>query len=320
MKLDLLNKKILFELEKNSAIPVSMLAKKLKKSKEVISYRIKQLEKEKILLGCSAIVDMAKFNYFTFRIYIKWQNITQEEKQEFYDDLKVKENIWTTTVLHGKWDFAFFLGVKTDSYVSKFHAMWAQIQEKYKHKIAQTKIALYAPVHNFNKHFFLDTKEQVIERIYGSGTLMVFDELDEQIVKTYAHDVRQTLTSIANKLDVSIETVRQRIKKLEKNKVIVGYKINLNLPNMGYQGYRVDFVLNSVKRNKELFEYIKQHKYFYQINKSIGGADFETEIVVESLNHLLEILEEVVRQFHDVISSYDYMGYSEFPSLSMVPD
>jgi len=79
-------------------------------------------------------------------------------------------------------------------------------------------------------------------------------------------------------------------------------------------------LLNSVARNKEIFEYLKQHKYFYQINKSIGGSDFETEIVVKNLNHLLEILEEVVKKFSDVIRGYEYFGYSEFPTLSIVPD
>lgn len=79
-------------------------------------------------------------------------------------------------------------------------------------------------------------------------------------------------------------------------------------------------MLNSVKRNKELFDYIEQHKYFYQINKSIGGADFETEIVVMNLSHLLDMLDEVVRKFSGVIRGYEYFGYTEFPTVSIVPD
>lgn len=320
MRLDLLHKKILYELEKDSSQPVSVLAKRLGRSKEVIAYRIHQLQKENILLGCSAIVDMARFDYFTFRIYIKWQDMTLEQKQEFFDDIGQNENIWTTTVLHGTWDAAFFIGIKTHEYVQKFHTIWNDIQLKYKEHIAATKIAVYAPVHNFNKRFFIDTAEPVMERVYGAGVPVEHDEIDEKLISLYATDVRQTYTSLAEKLGISAETVRQRIRKLEQKKVIVGYKINLNLPKMGHQGYRVDFALNSVKRNKELFEYLKQHKYFYQINRSIGGADFETEIVVESLKHLLDILEETVKRFKDVIKSYDYMGYSDFPRLSMVPD
>ncbi|MBN2566468.1 Lrp/AsnC family transcriptional regulator [Candidatus Woesearchaeota archaeon] len=322
MKLDILDKKILWELETDASQSSSAIAKKLKRSKELINFRIHRLQRENVLLGCSAIVDMAKLGYFTFRIYFRWQNMTDTQKQEFYDEIKVQENVWTTTVLHGKWDFAFFVGVKSDHYINSFHAIYNKILLKYKHKIAESKIAIYAPVHNFNKRFFIDFKMATgaIERVYGEGPPIDHDEMDERIIKAYASDVRIPLTKIAATLGLSSEAVRQRIKRLEEKRVIVGYKINMNLPKMGYQGYRVDFLLNSVERNMELFQYLKQHKYFYQINRSIGGADFETEIVVESLAHLLDILEEVVNRFPDIIKAYEYFGYSEFPTLSMVPD
>jgi Lrp/AsnC family leucine-responsive transcriptional regulator len=248
--------------------------------------------------------------------------MTEAQRREFYNDVKVRENIWTTTVLHGKWDFAFFIGVKSDKYIQSFHKIWTEILLKYKEKIAESKIAIYSPVYNFNKRFFLDFEmpTETIERVYGEGPPVEHDELDERIIKAYASNVRLPVTKIAEELNVSSETIRQRIKKLEQKGVIVGYKINLDLPKLGYQGYRVDFLLDSIERNQELFEYLKQHKYFYQVNKSIGGADFETEIVVESLNHLLVLLDEVMQRFSDVIKGYEYFGYSEFPTLSIVPD
>ncbi len=317
--LDLYDKKILFELEKDSSQSASEIAKKIKRSKEFVNFRIHRLENEKIVLGYSAIVDMSKLGYFTFRIYLKWQNMTQEQKQKFYDEIKIKENVWTTTVLHGKWDFAFFMGVKS---TESFHQIWNEIQLMYKDKIAESKIAIYSPVHNFNKRFFMDFNKatEVVERVYGKGPLTDFDELDEQIIQLYAGKVRTPFPEIAKQLSVTSETIRKRIIGMEKKKIIVGYKMNMNLQKLGFQGYRVDFLLNSVKRNKELFEYLKQHKYFYQVNKSIGGADFETEIVVKDLSHLLDILEEVVKQFSDVIKGYEYFGYTEFPTLSIVPD
>lgn len=318
MKLDLYDKKIIFELEKDSSVHASAIAKKIKRSKEFVNFRIHRLEDEKIILGYSAIVDMSKLGYFTFRIYIKWQNMTKDQKQDFYDKVKVMGNIWTTTVLHGKWNFAFFMGVKS---IEAFHKIWNEIELGHKGKIAESKIAIYAPVHNFNKTFFIDTRNSsVIERVYGSGSSINFDELDEKIIHLYAGNVRTPLYKIAKPLKVTSETVRKRIIQLEKKKVIVGYKINPNLQKMGYQGYRVDFLLNSIKRNSELFEYLKQHKYFYQVNKSIGGADFETEVVVKDLSHLLDLLEEVMKRFSDVMKGYEYFGYTEFPTLSIVPD
>ena len=323
MLLDRVDKKILFELEKDSSVPISALARKVKKSRETVIYRINRLKEQDILRSCTAIVDMSKLGYLTFRIYIRWQNMTLAVKEEFYEMIGRNQNVWTTTELHGKWDFAFFLGMKRDEYIEKFHKVWNKILKEYKPVIANYKIAIYAPIHNFNKRFFFDddaAAAQVISRVSGEGSVIDYDETDEKLVVAYSPDVRASLAKIAQAVGVSIETVRRRIQELEKKKVIVGYKIDLNLAKLGYQGYRVDFALNSLERNSELFEYLKEHKYFYQINKSIGGADFETEIVVRDLHHLLEILEEVMTRFKGVVKSYEYMGYSDFPKLSIVPD
>lgn len=319
MALDKVDYKLLYELEKDSKQHCSTLAKKIGVSKEVATYRLKRLKEEGILRSCTAIVDMAKFGYLTFRIYIKWQNIDWQEKQQFYKLIGKKENVWTTTELHGKWDFAMFLGIKRDEYIERFHSIWNNILNEYKNKIAETKIAIYAPVYNFNKTFFVDESE-IITRTFGESKVINFDEIDEQLVMSFSTDVRQNLSKISQELNISIETVRRRIKDLEKKDVLVGYKIDIDLVKLGYQGYRVDFALNSTKRNAELYEYLKQHKYFYQINKSIGGADFETEVVVKDLAHLLELLEEIMIRFKGTIKNYDYMGYTNFPKLSIVPD
>ena len=235
----------------------------------------------------------------------------------FYEFLSKIPNVWTVAKLHGIWDMALFLGCRK---TTEFQETWNKIEENYKHKILEYKIAVYSPIHNFNKRFLDQYFPKIIVRSTGTHQGIEFDDLDLKIIQEYANDVRQSLLSISKKCNVSIETVRKRIKRLEIEKVIAGYKIDLDLSKLGYQGYRVDFYLNSTKRNKELFEFIKLHHNFYQINESIGGADFETEIVVKDLVQLLEILEEVMQRFKDVIRYYQYFGYTGFPTLSIVSD
>ena len=240
-----------------------------------------------------------------------------QDKSDFYAYLKQIPQIWTIAQLHGKWDMAFFVGIK---HSKEFKKIWNQIEAIYKEKIAEYKIAIYSLVHNFNKTFLLDNFDHKIKRSSGEQLEIPYDEIDEKIIHLYGKDVRQPLHKVAKDVGVSIETVRKRIKKLEKNKVIVGYKTDMDLSKLGYQGYRVDFYLKSVKRNKEIFEYLKNHKNFYQINDSIGGADIETEIIIENLVLLLEELEKIAKRFKDVIRYYEHYGYTGFPSLSIIAD
>lgn len=317
-KIDLYDRKLLFELDKASNIPLRDLSKKLKKSKQFILYRMKQLEEANIITGYNAIIDMSKLGFFSFRVYFKFQQTTIEEGSIFVDYVKNNfHQVWTITSMHGKWDYALFLGVKE---ISEFHTIWEGIMLKYKPRIKTYNVAVYAPVYNFNRKFFIDNPEESIERVYGAGKKEEIDDVDWKIIETYSSNVRQSSVEIAKKLQVSSDTVRARIKKLEQKKVITGYKIGLNLSPLGFVSYRVDLQLLSTKRNKEIFQFCKMHKNIYQINKSIGGADFEIEVIVKDLDHLLKLIDEIKTAFKDVINDVDYFGFSTFHILQYIPD
>lgn len=56
------------------------------------------------------------------------------------------------------------------------------------------------------------------------------------------------------------------------------------------------------------------------INKSIGGTDFEIEIIVKDLVHLLSLIDEIKSTFKDVVNDVDYFGFSTFHILQYIPD
>jgi Lrp/AsnC family transcriptional regulator, leucine-responsive regulatory protein len=318
IKLDLYDKKLLYELDKDSKISIGSLAKKLRRSKPFILYRIKKLEETGIITGYNAIIDMSKLGYFTFRVYFKIQQMTDEESKKFVDHvIKVLPQVWTITRMHGKWDYALFLGVKN---IIEFHEIWDEIMLLYKQNIKNYNVAVYAPIYNFNRTFFIEKGANTVERIYGAGEKEKISQSDWKLIEEFASNVRQTASQIATKLKISPGTVRNRIKSLEKRKVIAGYKIGLNLEKLGYTGFRVDLQLITTTRNKELFEYCKQHKNIYQINKSIGGADFEIEVIVKGQEHLIEIIDELKTRFHDVVNDIEYFGFSTFHILNYIPD
>lgn len=317
-KIDTYDKKLLYELDKNSAIGLPELAKKLKRSKQFILYRMKKLEEANIITGYNAIIDMSKLGFFTFRVYFKFQKTTAEEGKKFVYYVRNSLNqVWTITSMHGKWDYALFLGVKN---ISEFHTIWDGIMLEYKPNIKAYNIAVYAPVYNFNRTFFIDAPEESVVRVYGGGEKEDVDALDWRIIETYSNNVRQSSLEIAKKLSVSADTVRARIKKLEQRKIITGYKIGLNLEPLGFVSYRVDLQLLSTHRNKEIFEFCKLHKNIYQINKSIGGADFEIEAIVKDLNQLISVIDEIKNKFKDVVNDVEYFGFSTFHILKYIPD
>lgn len=315
--LDEYDKKLLYELDKDSSISLKKLSSLIGRSKQFTLFRLKRFEKEGIVTNYTAIVDMNKLGFFTFRFYIRFKQLTKEELSKIVEDLKTYENIWTIAVCHGKWDLAFFVGAKN---IDEVHKVWDSFKLKYKQYIVDYNFCLYSPIYNFNRTFFLDDNNEIITRVYGRGKKEEIDENDLRIIREYAQNVRRSTLELSRIVNLSPETIIKRIKKLEKKEIICGYKIGLNIEKLGYVSYRIDLQLSSVARNAELLEYCKQHKNIYQVNKTIGGADFEIEAVVANLNELLDIIEDIKIRFKDVVDTASYFSYSAYYLLTYIPD
>ena len=71
---------ILALLDQNSRISISKLAKKLRLSKDGVNYRIKKLEKEKIITRYFADIDVSKLGLILNKATFQFQNVNQEDQ------------------------------------------------------------------------------------------------------------------------------------------------------------------------------------------------------------------------------------------------
>ena len=63
---------------------------------------------------------------------------------------------------------------------------------------------------------------------------MTLDSLDKKILKNLTVDARQSARQLALKLEVSTVTILSRIKKLEKEEIILGYTATIDHEKIGY--------------------------------------------------------------------------------------
>src|SRR3989338_10516950 len=75
-KLDLKDKRLLYELDLDSRQSFNELGKKLSLSKSSVIYRINNMQKSGIIKQYHTVLDIGKLGYISFRLYIKLQNST----------------------------------------------------------------------------------------------------------------------------------------------------------------------------------------------------------------------------------------------------
>ena len=101
------------ELDKNCRISGAALAKKARKSRQAVEYRIEQLVKKGVIKNFQTSINPHKMGYKTYKVYLKLRNIT-DEKNKLFDFLKSSGIVYWMGECSGRWDFIFAVFAKTD--------------------------------------------------------------------------------------------------------------------------------------------------------------------------------------------------------------
>ena len=118
----------------------------------------------------------------------------------------------------------------------------------------------------------------------------MMDNKDQQLLSLLRKDARLPTVSLAKKLGVSRSTVQNRIKKLEKNGVILGYTVKLK-PEAEIHPVRL-FMNISVEAKNEanIINDLHQYPEVGSIHHTSGHWDLIAEIRSETLPQLNALL------------------------------
>ncbi len=316
-KLDSYDRKILFELDRNARITTSELAKKIKKSKQFVDYRIKRLEEEGVIKGYVSVIDYSKLGYISMRIYFKLHNITPKEQEEMEEELIKDKEVWWLVTLEGSWDIAYAMAVKN---VLEFYDYWDKIMKKYRKFILKRSVVVYTHIRQYPKSYIIGEENKDDGTLVGASRKTAkLDYLDKEILKIVSDNARLSLVEIANILGTSSQVVRGRLKKLEKEGVVLGYRGLIDVSFLGYRYYKAYINLLNTDGLKALEYFCFKHPNILNVNRTIGGRDFEIELQAKSFDEFESIMNEIREKFSGMIDEYEFVIAREEKKMVYFP-
>lgn len=314
--MDLKDKKILYQLDLNARQSNTQIAKKVGLSKDVINYRIKSLEKEGIITGYYTIIDTSKLDYFSFRVYLKLIDSTPSKEKEILTFLINEKNSFFVAEIEGPFDIAIGVWVKN---IYEFEEVYTRFKEKYKQYIGKEQISIFTYAYHFHRPYLLEKKQSEVQTLsFGKSELVKHDEIDLKILNLISSNARIPIIEISKKLNMPERTVAFRIKQLEKKKIIQGYRALFNLNLLGYEYYKVDFILKDISRLKYLINYATLHPNIVYIDQTIAGSDFEFDLEVKNKQQFLQIIDELRTKFPE-IREWSYFTVRKYNKLIYFP-
>ena len=83
----------------------------------------------------------------------------------------------------------------------------------------------------------------------------MIDDKDRQIIDLLVSSGREPATSISEKVGLSVPSVTERIKKLQENEVISGFKAVVNYKNLGFDVSALITIISESSSDYQKFRY-----------------------------------------------------------------
>ena len=302
LQIDAVDRKLLFELDRNARIPASKLAKIVRKSREAVKYRIEQLEKKGIIQKYITSINPNKLGFELYKVYLQLENIP-EERERFYEYIKNDERVYWMGVCDGVWDCIFAVYAKNPA---ELYEIKNAIISEFRHLIIKKETGTLVDVHQYPKKFLTG---EIAEPVVFAGDIKEnkIDETDRKILGVIINNARLPTTEIAKKSRASVEMVRSRIKSMEEKNIILGYRISIDLNKLGLEFFKAIIYLKSLSKEEEdaLYQYMYRHPKSVYYIRTITPWEVEFEFVVESYVEFNKIINDLRKTFPNVIRNYE---------------
>lgn len=317
-KIDQKDKLLLFELDRNSRQSIHELAKKTRLSRDVVAYRMKRLEEENVIQKYIAIIDFSKFVYHIIRLYLKLQNTTPEVEEKMAQFFVKRGDTLTVLRIDGEYQIAVGFLVKD---LHSYQKAYEEFLTKFRSYVISSNFSIFLDYVHYHRNYLLDNK-----KLYDYGTISTgsfisykYDKNDLQLLNLIKENARITLLELAKKLGMTATGVKYKLRMLEKENVIVAYKLLLDTSKLGYRYFKVDLELEDVNIIPSLNQFIIHHPNILYRDIAVGGSDFEFDCELRSSEELYALIDEIKTLFLGKIRQYHYYTalkiykYSYFP-------
>jgi len=142
--------------------------------------------------------------------------------------------------------------------------------------------------------------------IYGAPKEL--DAKDIELLKLLDENARYPISKLSRKLGIARDTVKYRMGKLIKSKIILKFTTVVNPPNFGFANITDVFVSlwnATEEKENEFVRHLAANSYVTYIARVGGRWDYKIEIIARNPGHFDEILTGIRRQFPELIKDYE---------------
>ena len=145
-----------------------------------------------------------------------------------------------------------------------------------------------------------------------SETEIQLDGIDKMILKRLMLDARSPVNSIAKEVGISGTAVHQRLRKLEKSKLIIGSQVLIDPKILGYKTLAfIGIYLDRAIRNQEAVRQLKKVPEVIECHYTTGNWSVLVKILCRDNEHLMQVLNSKVQNIEGISRTETYISLEQ---------
>ncbi len=313
MSMDKIDEHMMKELDSDPQIPLSALAKKLRISQQVAAYRLKRLFEQGSIAKLGTIVNLKALRQEGYSVFFTFNAKKGLSCSEVFEWLRNRSNVLWAARIGGRYDLYVELFVfdfeQFEQFIDDFNRRFPGLIKDYKN--------CYLLEHYIYRHKYLSGNYDIISYGYKDKTVDI-DELDRYILDKIWENCRLSALEISQGKGVTYKTVINRIKAMEKKRVIVGYRMFIK--SKEFRPFAVVLSLKNYSKQaeKNLLAYLSRHDNVTFVNRLFGIWNMLVYVRARDDEQLKSIAIDLRDRF-DIIDNYEIIPIFEDIAINLMP-
>lgn len=286
--------KILSYLYHNQREPVSKIAKACKLTRDQVEYKLNKYISSGLIVKFHTIFNYKKLGYDCYAVILI--QAFHESLKELGSTLEKNKNLISYGKAFGKYDL----------YINSIFKDEKELSDYISNLITKYNISSYNIIKPYFGElyplkFFKIPNKNNFSLVSESETKIKLDEKEKQILKCLEKDGRMKIIDIAKETKMSSELILYKLKKLQKENVILGSRIQFDLKKLGYSfsALLIDIQGLSNSNKEKLKNFARKTKNVISISLSITSPN----CIIQLLHKDNQEVKNVMHELKDIFKS-----------------
>lgn len=326
MKLDKISRTLLYLLDCNARAGFSDLARELKVTEGTVRYRYESLVGDGVILSAYPVINVGQLGLSVHKILFKLAGASERDIAAMLTTLTRHPVVNWVARFDGAYDLGCTVLVR---HVGEVASFVDSFRSRYFEKIRHLSYAVNLHAEFYPRDYLLAEKRvknnAATYRSFSDGgeTQQVTADRDAtlKLIEALGRDVRAPVAQLSREVSLAPETVRKRLKNLESEGVVSGYRLALDHTKLARESYYLLVFVHPVaeKRLSAFVRFLRETAEVVYLIRMLGGWDFDVSLEVKDAAHYRSFMGTLLQLFPDVVKDVQSLSTWQLVKFGILP-